>query len=655
MRCPNCGAENANDAPVCAMCGADLLPEPTDAEVDELMGELPTVAAERAREEERTRLIAERTALLEKELDGGLDDDLDDPTLDDLGLDDLDEDPERTVLAPDPTVVRPHVDDRTLPDPDEEEHFVVRNTRDYDHDAQSANLVEGVENFGTIHDNSRREVRRDPYARSSRRGNVPGEGNSNSKLRPLLALLLVICVLGGGAAVLGYGMEMWGGKTVPSVLGSNQTNAELAIESKGLVARIEAEPADDAIGKVLAQSPDAGTRVPEGSEVTIVIATNRTMPDVVGMSETEARATLEEAGAEHIDTVTKPSGETEGTVIAVDPEAGNPFVSRSTITLTVAGPYRVPDVIGKKEQDAIDVLKEMGLNTEVSYVTSDKTVRTVVETLPAADEIVSEGGTVTIKVSSPYPSSELHLAEYFSHSSQDIDTYLQKEGFSFEQGTIDTLGNAVARYTSSDKGNVTFSSQPYNRSISLPKEGSTNVLSTGAPIAGVRLDAPSSLVPSTVDRSAVEAIAGNCGLEGLKEACDEKSIKVPAGTAQTGATFCCGAGEQGDLVWTVLVVKDGGSTRVSVTCAKKGLYSSSELAPFSGSLCEYVAYQEVYVPVESQAQEKKDDKDKKGDSGKKDDGQAARDEASLEEMNQRNSEANAQAQEGLEEAANDGE
>lgn len=609
MRCPHCGAENADHTRICRSCGGDLTTSQADREVEELMSELPTVVAERAAEQE-TRLLAEREERRRAEVS----EDLDEPALDD----EYDEDSERTQLAPTPTMVRPRPDAASVPLVDEE-HFVVRNTRDYDHDAQSTNTVRDPQNFATLHERqSSRELRRDPYARSKRRGTVPGEGNSRSKLRPFLAILLVAAVLGGGAAVVTYGMELWGGRAVPYVLGSSQGNAEEKLAEKGLVARVEAEPADDAIGKVLAQDPEAGTRVPEGSEVTLTVATNRTIPEVVGMSEQEARDVLAKAGAERVKTQTRPSTEAEGTVIAVSPEAGAPFVSRSEIVLTVAGPYRVPDVIGQKETDAVDALKDAGLSADVSYVTSDKTVRTVVETSPAAGEIIAEGGTVSVKVSSPYPTSVLHVAEYFSHSSQDIDTYLQKEGLKFEDGIIDTLGNAVALYTSSEKGKVTFSSQPHKRSFSLPKEGTSNVLATGAPIAGVRLDLPSSEVVGTASRETVEAVAGNCSLGELKDFCDNTTIKLPAGTKQITATFACGSGETDDLVWTVLVVSNGGSTRAAVTCAKKSLYGSSDLAQFGGSACQYAAYEEVYLSSEYQVQEKKDDKKDEKKDDKKD-------------------------------------
>ncbi len=508
------------------------------------------------------------------------------------------------VIPVDETVLRPRAED----DPDR----FLRRTRDYDHDAQSVNTVASAERFDTIKEKrSWWDARRDPYARSSKRGNAPGEGNSRSKLRPLLALLIIAIVVAGGGAVLSYGMEMWGGKTVPGVIGESQAKAELALGDKGFVVVVEAEPADDAIGKVLSQDPVVGTRVPEGSKVTIVVATNRTMPEVVGLFEDEARWTLANAGAEIIETQKVASSAPEGTVIAVSPEAGSPFVSRSAVTLSVATPFRVPDVVGKKESDAVAELQAAGFATEVSYVVSENTVRTVVETVPVAGSTIDEGGTVQVKVATPYPANPLHLAEYFGHSSQDVDDYLQKQGFTFEQGFIDSYGNALAVYNSGENGSMTFSSQPYVRSLTFPKEGSSNVMASGAPFAGMRYDFPSWQVPNSYERSAVEELASICGFTGITDICNNQNMTPPAGTPATNATFTCAHGKMGDLVWTILIVGNGGSTRAVATCAKGTLYTADDLASFSGSVCKYVAYQEVYLSSEYQVHEEKKEGEKK--------------------------------------------
>ena len=632
MRCPHCGTDNADDVLVCASCGASLEGGVTDADVDALMDQLPTVVAQRV--EERTRhlseALAEETQLLDDAGETKLIEDVAETQLlvdadetvlvepsaeeDDAGESEPDEPAgdltEPGIIPVDATILRPRAKQT------DDDYLYVRNTRDYDHDAQSVNVAASSDRFATLREERpKREGRRDPYARSARKGDVLGEGNSRSRLRPLLALLLVILVLGGGGGVLTYGMELWGGKSVPGTVGESQANAEAMLSDKGFEVNVQAEPADDAIGKVLSQDPEAGTRLPEGSEVTIVVATNRTIPEVVGLSEAEARAKLAEAGAERIETKVVSSSEAEGTVLEVSPGAGEPFVSRSIVTLTVAGPYIVPDVVGKKEGDAVDAVKAAGLTPEVSYITSDKTVRTVVETSPAAGEAVGEGSTVQLKVSSPFPTDPMHLAEFFGHSSQDVDTYLQKQGYSFGKGFVDSYGNAIATYESDQKGKFVFSSQPYVRDLALPKDGSSNVLSTGVPLAGVRLELAASDLPSGYDEHAVKELMERCKFEGLSETITRQTIS--SGNKQTAAEFITASGKMGDLIWTVALVGNESTRRGVVTCAKEGLYSSSTLEPFGGSVAELVAYQEAYKPSEFQPkQEEKKDENKDGEERK---------------------------------------
>lgn len=600
MRCPSCGASNPNDATVCMECGASLTPEQNhtneqvEESVEQTQGPANQSSANVARQlEEETRLIQEETRLISQETTL-----LEDQMIERSGAakslvnepeDELEPEPEpEPEPAPEKTVVRPSAQPP-------EEHFIVRNTRDYDHDAQSVNIAGNAANFETLKapvDSQR--LRRDPYERSSRKGGVPGEGNSRSKLRPLLAALLVALVLGGGAGVLTYGMELWGGKTVPSVVAESQANAEARLRDKGLEVTVATTLADDAIGLVVSQEPEAGERIPEGSNVTIYIAEARTVPEVVGLNEEEAQAALAEMGAEKIRVDVVPSQEWDGTVIAVSPEVGSVFLAREEVVLTVAGQYHVPDVLGKKESDAVEAIEAAGLKSHVTYVESSQTVRTVVETVPGPGEVIHSSEAVEVKVSSPYPSDIHHLAEFFSHSSQDVDAYLEKEQFSLGNGFIDSHGNALAVYSASDGSKITFSSQPYVRSLTFPKEGSSNVLATGAPIAGVRFDLPSSEVPKEANKEAVEKIAELCGFEGLKDTCDEKTITKAAGAPAITATFYCGSGKMSDVVWTILVINNGGSMSASVTCAREGIYSSSDLAQNGGRVCDFVAYQEVY-------------------------------------------------------------
>ena len=593
MRCPHCGADIVEDVLVCPNCNARLEPRSARAVAGEHLAQTSVAVSSRGTEEQGVKAGNASAEDLQKTV-----------IQEALGktVEVKRTNPQSIggsvpgIVPVDNTIVRPRAKQSG------DDHLYVRNTRDYDHDAQSVNTVVNTRRFDTITEKrSRFDGWRDPYARSSRDGRTPGEGNSTSKTRPLLALLLVLVVLGGGGAVLSYGMELWGGKTVPYMVGDSQYNAEQKLAAQGLVAHVEAQPADDAIGKVLSQSIQSGTRVPEGSEVTLVVATNRTIPEVVGLTEGEARSMLEATGADQIEVQPRPSVDAVGMVLEVVPAVGTPFVSRSAVTLYVGVPYTVPNLVGMKEADALEMLSTIGYAGEVHYVASDATVRTVVETSPAFNEVLPVGSTVQVVVSSPYPTSPLHLAEFFNHASQDDNAYLQREGYAFERGFIESAGNAVTSYASGENGTFTFTPQPYARSVSWPQEGSANVLETGAPFVGVRFDFPTWQAPTTCDRATVESLAAACGFGSLVDFCDNASMKVPAGSKGTAsATFACASGKTDGLAWTVLVVVDHGVPRASATCARESVYKSSDMAPFGGSVCRYVAYQDVYLSASYQ-------------------------------------------------------
>lgn len=600
MKCPHCGTENAAGARVCVACGGQL------ADSASLTEALPSQDATTVASlvEQRTRRLAsalEETAVVSTSPTSAADATrriaASVPTVGD----------ETASASVDPTTMRPVLKQT------DDQYYVVRNTRDYDHDAQSVNHAATAERFETLASEEKgRNVRSDPYARSARKGDAPGEGNSRSKLRPLLAIFIIALVFAGGGAILTYGLEMWGGRTVPPVIGETQANAEASLQKKGLTVHVEAEPADDGIGRVLSQTPDPGTRIEEGTEVLIVVATNRTVPEVVGLSEEDARAKLADAGAETVDKKEVSSSEPEGTVVGVSPEEGKSFVSRNNVTIMVAVPFRVPDVTGAKENDAIKQLEEAGFSTEKKYIESDKTVRTVVETEPRAGETVEEGGHILVVISSPFPKDVYHVLDYFGHSSQDVDKFLDSKGFRFEKGAVDSNGNALALYRSDEEGEVKFSTKPYLKTLTLPKDDKANPLSTGAPIAGVRFELPADKVPGSFDRPGIEGLVRLCGLGGITEYVDTNTMPTPSGYAKSTAKFACATGSSNGLNWCVFMTEDGGK-RAFVACGKEGLYKAQEIAAdmakFDNSLAKFTVYQEIYL-VSGKTEEKKDDKAK---------------------------------------------
>jgi beta-lactam-binding protein with PASTA domain len=87
--------------------------------------------------------------------------------------------------------------------------------------------------------------------------------------------------------------------SVPLVVGESEAVAKAEIQSRGLVASVVKRKSSAEQGEVLAQAPDAGTRVDQGSSVTIEVSTGQekvTVPNVIGKTQSGALSTLRSKG-----------------------------------------------------------------------------------------------------------------------------------------------------------------------------------------------------------------------------------------------------------------------------------------------------------------------------------------------------------------------
>lgn len=110
-------------------------------------------------------------------------------------------------------------------------------------------------------------------------------------------------------------------KSVTSILAKNELVASVREEYSDTVAK----------GNVTRVEPGSGTTVEQGSSVTVYVSSGKepvTVPDVSGMSLSEAKAALEGLSI-------KVSGDQSGTVTKQEPAAGNTVDKGSTITLTM--------------------------------------------------------------------------------------------------------------------------------------------------------------------------------------------------------------------------------------------------------------------------------------------------------------------------------
>ncbi|MEI6626307.1 MAG: Stk1 family PASTA domain-containing Ser/Thr kinase [Thermoleophilia bacterium] len=128
--------------------------------------------------------------------------------------------------------------------------------------------------------------------------------------------------------------------TVPNVTKMDITNAQNTLIAAGLVLGSQSEANDAApIGQVISQDPAAGTSLPQGGFVNVVVSkgpVSATVPSVVNMSRSNAEAQITNAGFvanTEESAVTDPSQ--DGIVISQNPASGSSQPQGSTVTIVV--------------------------------------------------------------------------------------------------------------------------------------------------------------------------------------------------------------------------------------------------------------------------------------------------------------------------------
>ena len=225
--------------------------------------------------------------------------------------------------------------------------------------------------------------------------------SSSSSRRPPKAALIVIGAVATVVvvAVVTFVLGLWGGIAVPDVTGMAEADARAVLEGNGFAVRSTQVKSDDTEGLVLVMDPVAGSRAAEGSEVVIHIATPRFVPDIVGKSYDEAKALLDEAGYENVKYEKVKSTGPENVILSVSPDAGTRAKSSMEISVGVSEAYRVPDVSGMSLTAAQEAITKSGLVPQVVYVdTQEQPEGTILGTTPVANTKVSEGDYVSINV-----------------------------------------------------------------------------------------------------------------------------------------------------------------------------------------------------------------------------------------------------------------
>ena len=202
--------------------------------------------------------------------------------------------------------------------------------------------------------------------------------------------------------------------TVPNVTGMALSQATATLDNAGLKVGTVSyqQAAGKTQGTVLAQTPAAGQSAKKDSAVALVAVGQsvQTVPNVVGMAQSQATAAITSAGfALGNVTLVYDSTVGAGDVIDQAPAAGVTAPGGTPIALTVSkGPQpsaspqaqAVPDVTGQPQATAVSTLQSAGFTVVVDKLPSTTVPDgTVVDQTPSGGVFASKGSTVTIVVS----------------------------------------------------------------------------------------------------------------------------------------------------------------------------------------------------------------------------------------------------------------
>jgi serine/threonine-protein kinase len=126
--------------------------------------------------------------------------------------------------------------------------------------------------------------------------------------------------------------------SVPSVVGETQEDAVARLREEGLSPIVRERSSSEPVDTVLEQTPAAGQEVDEGSSVTIFVSNGevREVPDVTGLTQSEAEAELDDAGfGVSVRTRETDQPDEEGTVLSQSPRGGVERREGATVTVTV--------------------------------------------------------------------------------------------------------------------------------------------------------------------------------------------------------------------------------------------------------------------------------------------------------------------------------
>jgi eukaryotic-like serine/threonine-protein kinase len=227
------------------------------------------------------------------------------------------------------------------------------------------------------------------------------------ELLPWILIGLLLALLVGGFAVWYFTRSST--KPVPAVVGLRIDDAVTRLQQDGFKVQIARQSNAKPPGVVFGQDPAPDTKADEGSTVRLLVSNGPgtlAVPNAVGLTESEARSQLVEAGFA-VTTRRVFSDEPAGTVVAQEPAAGERVAPATKVRLNVSkgsANVEVPDEVGNTVDQAQSELAAKGFKVSITRVPSEQPVDTVVAQDPSGGQ-ARKGSTVRLSVSEGPPAA----------------------------------------------------------------------------------------------------------------------------------------------------------------------------------------------------------------------------------------------------------
>lgn len=299
----------------------------------------------------------------------------------------------------------------------------------------------------------------------------------------IAAVVGVIYMFTSGINTKTHTLENFVGYSYDELQNSNDYKYEFVAEYRKTD---EKEP-----GIILSQSPEAGSKITEGSTVTLVVAASEkdiTMPNVYGLTLEMAEQTLKQSELSIFKTMKINSDSVEeGKVIYTDPKANSIVSGDQEITIYISdGPstttietIKIPDVIGLTKSGAREFLTKYGF-TNVEFKTQDSTYPkdVVISQSPSVGSSAKATDKITVIVSTGVTTTEPQTADV------TLDVALPKIEGKSDTLTVELDGKTYTSTNYEMDGSkavikVTVdANKSQNIRVSLKKAGATQTVNT---------------------------------------------------------------------------------------------------------------------------------------------------------------------------------